>query len=186
MQLTNEAGDMTTLPIASCACDGRNLEFLVREHRDNFARSLKLDQLVGQALLIEGPFGEFVLREDTHAPLVFVAAADGYGPIMSMLEQALSMDRVHRIQLYLIDEATWGRHYEKRLRAWQDAFDHFELIQLPSTTGVSQLRQSIQQQTPEVGGCEFYLAGPENLVNQLEKILKLDREIEYCKAQVTN
>jgi CDP-4-dehydro-6-deoxyglucose reductase, E3 len=40
-------------------------------------------------LKIEGPFGTFVLRENSAAPIVFVAAGTGFAPVKSIIEDAL-------------------------------------------------------------------------------------------------
>ena len=39
-----------------------------------------------EILRIEGPFGSFFLREDSEAPLVFLASGTGFAPIKSLLE----------------------------------------------------------------------------------------------------
>lgn len=43
---------------------------------------------LGDELQIEGPLGNFVLREPSPRPLIFVAGATGFAPVKSLLEEA--------------------------------------------------------------------------------------------------
>ena len=87
--LVSEDGDEAEYHMASCACDGRKLRFFIRDRDDAFSRAVLEKALLGQAITIRGPSGEFTLEEESQAPSLFIAAADGYGPVLSMVEQAI-------------------------------------------------------------------------------------------------
>jgi NAD(P)H-flavin reductase len=56
----------------------------------------------GDALRIEGPFGDFVLREPSDRPVVFVAGATGFAPVKSLLEEGFRRGTRRQMHLY------WG------------------------------------------------------------------------------
>ena len=56
----------------------------------------------GDSLLIEMPFGQFHLREDSERPIVFIAASTGLAPIKSMMEDIIRRKIQRPIQLF------WG------------------------------------------------------------------------------
>jgi NAD(P)H-flavin reductase/ferredoxin len=57
---------------------------------------------VGDPVHFEGPLGEFVLREPSERPLIFVAGATGFAPVKSLLEQAFRMGLKRPLHFY------WG------------------------------------------------------------------------------
>ena len=66
--LTTEDGHSRELALASCPCDARNLQFLVRRREgDPFADKL-LSAGRDQTVLIDGPRGEFLLEEEAAEP----------------------------------------------------------------------------------------------------------------------
>jgi len=56
----------------------------------------------GDTLRFEGPLGQFVLREPSTRPLIFVAGATGFAPVKSLLEQAFVMKLARPLVFY------WG------------------------------------------------------------------------------
>ena len=180
--LVSEDGDEAEYHMASCACDGRKLRFFIRDRDDAFSRAVLEKALLGQAITIRGPSGEFTLEEESQAPSLFIAAADGYGPVLSMVEQAISIDNADRIHVYLIDEPAWGEAFENRLRSWEDALDNFEVKRLPASTGVSDLRARLMEENPDLGECDLYLAGPDDLVTPLARIIDMDLNARHCRV----
>lgn len=182
VQLTSEDGEQVEYKLASCACDGRKLRFFVRDRGDAFSRAVLENRIQGQAVTIKGPFGDFTLEEESLAPSVFVAAADGYAPVLSMVEQAISIDNTDRIHVYLVDEPAWGDSFENRLRAWTDALDNFEVTRLPAGTEVADLRDRLKDENRDLAQCDIYLAGPDELVTPLGKIIDLDINATRCRV----
>ncbi len=67
-----------------------------------------------EILRIEGPFGSFFLREDSNAPLVFLASGTGFAPIKALLEHMQAHDIQRTVTVY------WGgrRPSDLYLNAW--------------------------------------------------------------------
>ena len=182
VRLTSEDGDQAGYQLASCACDGRKLRFFVRDRGDGFSKAVLASRLLGQAVTIRGPFGDFVLEEESMAPSIFIASGDGYGPVLSMVEQAISIDNADRIHVYLVDEAAWGDSHENRLRAWEDALDNFEVTRLPGDIDIPALRDRLRAENPDLAQCDIYLAGPDYFVTPLARIIDMDLNASRCRV----
>ena len=158
-RLTLENGASRELPIASCPCNGRNLWFYVREAEDAFAKTIFAGLQPGHLVKVEGPQGDFVLREDSPEPAVFVAIGDGIGPIKSLIEHAVSIDSIESFHLYWGTEYPEGHYQGKWGRALKESLDNFHFTPLVSANP-EDLIAVIRSDLPELGALRFYLAGP--------------------------
>ncbi|MCP5352593.1 MAG: 2Fe-2S iron-sulfur cluster binding domain-containing protein [Chromatiales bacterium] len=130
-------GSATHLPLASCPCDGQHLEFHVPRHAgDAFADALFEGHLgVGNGIQIEGPWGDFILPEATHAPLVFLAHDHGFAPIKALIEAAVASDQAESFTLLWSVSPGRHRYMENRCRAWADALDNFRYVAVDGAVG---------------------------------------------------
>jgi len=166
VRLTDEDGNSGRYPIASCPCDGRNLEIVVRYRNDNaFARAVVEGRIKDQRVLVEGPSGDFVLREDSSQPALFVAFGDGFAPIRSLLEHAISLDTAAHLHLYRVDEPLGQNRLDNLCRAWNDSLDNFSLTQLERALPAPAVFARIREDLPQLAQCDIYVAGPAEQVN---------------------
>jgi CDP-4-dehydro-6-deoxyglucose reductase len=173
VRLTNEDGASRIYPVASCACDGRHLLFLIRRRADDdFGQSVLEEGIVGQMVRIEGPTGDFVLQEDVVAPCVLIAAGEGIAYIKSLLEHAIAIDNADWLHVYLVHEPAWGDKILNLFRSWEDALDNFQLARLPQQTDAHTLYAQLQRDHPDLNRCNLYIAGPAPLVDPLGSMLK--------------
>jgi CDP-4-dehydro-6-deoxyglucose reductase len=157
-----EAGGLTTsLPIASCPCEERRLQFHVcRAPGDAFAAHVFDALRPGEQVTVEGPHGDFVLREDGERPLVFVAfGREGFAPVKSVIEHAMSLEAQRPIELYWI-AAHAGELYQANLcRAWADAMDQFRFAPIVSSPAPQAALAAALDPGAELSARDFYLAG---------------------------
>jgi len=169
-RLTLETGASTELPIASCPCNGRNLQFSVRRGSDAFSQDLFDRTNTRQSIDLIGPYGDFVLHEDATEPAVFIAIGDGIAPIKSLIEHAISIDSIEAFHLYwAVDEAD-GHYYQRWCRALKETLDNFAYTPMvgdESNRILSQLRADLAQ----LGGLRFYLAGTPGPIREIEREL---------------
>ena len=161
VDLRDESGNRALLPIASCPCDGRNLQFYIEDRADSpFSRGVFDGSLADSTVLLEGPEGDFVLREDTTCPALFIAVDSGFAPVRSMIEHAISMDRQESLTLFA---AGWPERVplvNNRCRAWRDALDNFYYHPLPGDTRPEVLVEQLASVVSESTACTIYVAGP--------------------------
>jgi len=127
---------------------------------------------VGDRIAIEGPFGEFQLR-DSDRPMIFVAGATGFAPVKSMLEHAFDSGFKRQMILY------WGvRHAEdlyerERLEDWVRTHANFRFVPVLSEprpadawsgrTGL--VHEAILADHPDLSGFDVYTCGSVKMVN---------------------
>jgi len=154
------------LPIASCPCDGMNIEFLLhRDSGDRFTEYVFNELKTGSPVMVEGPNGDFTLVEGDPAPILFIAWGTGFGPIRSLIEHSLSLELAQPIALYWVtheDEVHYAKGY---CRAIADAFENFTFTPLQTDTA-SEALQQIQAQAGNLDGWRAYIAAPPAIVDR--------------------
>jgi CDP-4-dehydro-6-deoxyglucose reductase len=168
VKLTAEDGSITDLCIASCPCDGRNLQFiLTRKADDPFSDMVFDDSMTKQTVMVEGPTGNFVLQEDSTAPAIFMAMGEGFAPIKSLVEQAITIDDAEGLQLIHVGGNPPGSSLDNLCRAWNDSLDNFVYTDLPVNTGAVELAEVLSSALAGVNNADVYLAGPEAWLQRL-------------------
>jgi CDP-4-dehydro-6-deoxyglucose reductase len=171
-------GPAASRAVASCPCDDRNLQFHVRRRAgDEFAERVFAGLKGVETVRVEGPRGAFVLNEESHRPLIFIAGETGFAPIKSLIEHAMALDAAETLDLYWIAAGKSGHYLDNLCRAWSDALDNFRYAPLqadgaPSDEAVMEraLRHVVQDH-PRLGDYDVYVAGPGPLANAAEYLL---------------
>lgn len=177
VELSDENGHRASYPLASCPCDGRNLQFFVERRAETPFSDAVLDgSLSGQAIEIHGPVGDFVLQEESDAPALLIAVMDGFAPIKSLIEHAISIDHAESLNLYVLGWGDTVPHVNNLCRAWRDALDNFHVTLLADKTAPQRVMEHIRSDLLDLAACEVYLAGPAGPVEALATLLlQLDR-----------
>ncbi|MFQ5757424.1 MAG: 2Fe-2S iron-sulfur cluster-binding protein [Acidiferrobacterales bacterium] len=162
-----------TYPIASCPCDDRNLQFHVKRlPGDPFTDYVFTELKHAGVVSLEGPRGEFVLREDSPRSVIFVAFDTGFAPIKSLIEHAMALDVAESMHLYWISPMSGGHYLHNLCRSWTDALDNFKYTPLvaanapqavtPEQAGSTErLLSQVADDHADLGDFDVYVAGPE-------------------------
>lgn len=170
VRVTTEEGVSDTLYIASCPCDGRNLQFLLFAGIGSPLEAVVFNsELVKQTLVLEGPEGQFLLHEDSRRPVLFVAKGGGLAPVKSLVEQAITIDESEELSLILVGGNPAGSSLERLCRSWNDALDNFQYQSTAATIPVDDLAARISRVTGENPRTEVYVAGPDGWVESLRQ-----------------
>jgi len=164
----------TTLALASCPCDDRNLYFHVPDiPGDAFSELIFEGRMsVRDAVRLKGPKrSAFYLdtRDQRHS--LFLCWHTGFAPIVSLTEHAMSLEIEKDIHIYRFSP-TPDRHYLPNLcRSWADAYDNVfaelraERVTLLSTTDqCKEVLWGIFAHYPNVRDFNVYVVGPPNFV----------------------
>jgi CDP-4-dehydro-6-deoxyglucose reductase len=162
-------------PIASCPCDDRNLLFHIhRDENDEFARRLFAGALKPDAAVsVFGPYGDFVLRQDSGNDVVFVACDTGFAPVKSLIEHAVASDVPGALRLIWAATRPDGHYLENQCRAWADALETFSFATLAVHDGAFAGTAAAQRALADedIRLRDVYVVGPpafvENVVTAL-------------------
>ncbi|QYZ65193.1 MAG: CDP-6-deoxy-L-threo-D-glycero-4-hexulose-3-dehydrase reductase [Gammaproteobacteria bacterium (ex Lamellibrachia satsuma)] len=169
VSVTSEDGRSADLYIASCPCDGRNLQFILfREDDVGFGDAVFDATLARQTVLLEGPMGGFVLQEDSTAPALFLAKEGGFSPVKSLVEQAITIDNAEGLNLVHIGGNPAGSSLDNLCRSWNDSLDNFHYTSTAADISADELAQLLLNANTDSERVEVYIAGP---AAWLEKIM---------------
>jgi len=145
--------------IASCPCEDRNIELQI-PHRpgDAFAEAVSTTLKAGDAVELEGPFGEFVLDEDSPRPVIFVAFGAGFAPIKSLIQHAMSLELAESMDLHWLADET-GHYQDNLCRAWADALDNFNYVPHAPSDDLETVLKSLVVDYPDLHRFDVYAAG---------------------------
>ena len=145
--------------IASCPCEDRHIEVQIpRRPGDTLAEAAFGGLKAGDAVEVAGPYGEFVLDEDSPRPVIFLAFGAGFAPIKSLVQHAMSLEFVESMDLHwLADEA--GHYQDNLCRAWADALDNFTYVPHSSRDDLDAVLEAIVTDYPDLQRFDVYAAG---------------------------
>lgn len=171
------------LPIASCPCEERLLQFHLRRMPGNLFSDYAFNRLkLGDGVEVEGPKGEFVLDDESTRSLVFIAWGSGFAPVKGLIEHALSLEAADSLHLYWVGQSENDIYLPNQCRAWEDALDNFRYTPLTAGSAHSlsegqrdrwlrPLLQRVKDDHPDVADYDFYIAGPELLAEDTRRLL---------------
>ena len=163
--------------IASCPCDDRNLQFhICLQQGKPFAEHVFDQMQNSESIMVEGPQGNFVLREDTTRPLLFIAFNTGFAPIKSLIEHAMTLDVNEFSHLYWFHQHDSKPYMHNLGRAWADAFDNFRYspLYIPGTANQKDIAASISKISkdyPELDNFDIYACGSTASISTLKDFL---------------
>jgi CDP-4-dehydro-6-deoxyglucose reductase len=166
-------GAAVELPIASCPCDDRNLEFHVPcRDDDSFTRAVTGGLRVSDSVVVEGPHGDFVLNDDLPRPVIFVAIGSGFAPIKSLIEHAMALDTAESLSLYWLAPTAEGHYLNNLCRSWSDALDNFSYTPVVGSPDDPGVWSGLLAGQGDLARFDVYLAGPEPAVAQARDVLR--------------
>ncbi|HEY5604316.1 MAG TPA: CDP-6-deoxy-delta-3,4-glucoseen reductase [Gammaproteobacteria bacterium] len=124
-------------------------------------------------LRVEGPHGQFYLREDSDRPIVFMAGGTGFAPVKSIIEFCIINDIQRPMYLY------WGARTQQDLymnalaALWTKDFPHIHYVPVlsdPQPQDDQSIRTGLVHATiagdfPDLSNYEVYASGPPLMVS---------------------
>lgn len=146
-------------PIASCPCEDRHIEVHIPRHAgDALTESVFTALKANDTVEVEGPFGEFVLDEDSPRPIIFLAFGAGFAPIKSLIQHAMSLDLTESMDLHWLADAA-GHYQDNLCRAWADALDNFNYLPHAATDEIDARLKTIVVDYPDMHRFDVYAVG---------------------------
>jgi CDP-4-dehydro-6-deoxyglucose reductase, E3 len=120
-----------------------------------------------EILRIEGPFGSFFLREDSDAPLVFLASGTGFAPIKALLEHMHSQDIQRLVTVYWGGRRPADLYMDTWLRDQQARMPQLRYVPVVSdaqaedgwTGRTGFVHRAVLEDLPDLSGHQVYACG---------------------------
>lgn len=173
-------GDTVDIPVASCPCDDRNILFHIPT-TENVALKNTLQTLgKNNEIIISGPHGQFLLKEDTGHDQIFIAFDTGFAPIKSLIEHSMALNNSSHMFLYWITNNQDDLYLHNLCRSWDDALENFHYFPVTRSGPVATIINNTPPQQDH--DYDLYLAGNESQVNRTMEDLQNNG---FSEEQVT-
>lgn len=121
---------------------------------------------------IEGPYGDFYLREDSPRPLIFVAGGTGFAPIKGIIEHAFAAAVTRPMALYWGARAPVDLYLDGLPRQWAETYGHFNYTPVLSSPAAADhwqgrggyVHEAVVGDHADLSGFDVYAAGPPAMV----------------------
>jgi len=142
----------------------------------------------GDVLHVELPYGSFELREDSNAPLVFVAGGTGFAPVKAILDDAVKRGIRRPVTLLWGARRRDGLYLMAAVQRWQRLLPDFRFIaavddaneaaglQPPAFAG--SLDAALRAHCPDLRGHEVYCCGAPAMVAAVRRACIEDGGLE--------
>lgn len=152
--------------------DEDELEFHIRRVPQGLvSRHVNSVLRVGDAIRVEGPFGDSYLREGHDGPIVLVAGGSGLAPVRSILRTAIQRMSVRPVHVYLGVRDECDVYGEEELVEFAASCPNIRThIVLSEPTDFTARRtgfvhEALAADIPDLSGAKIYAAGPPPMVN---------------------
>ena len=166
-------GKRRAFSIANAPHDDGNIELHIRHVPDGQFGDYVFEGLEEKTLLrIEGPFGNYFLREDTDRPIILVGGGTGFAPLKGMLEHAFYVGLETPIHLFCGVRALRDLYMDDMVKQWIETNNNLKytpVLSEPKTEDGWQgktgyVHDSIVEAYPDLSGYDVYLSGPPPMV----------------------
>jgi NAD(P)H-flavin reductase/nitrite reductase/ring-hydroxylating ferredoxin subunit len=121
---------------------------------------------VGDSLELEGPAGDFYLR-DTDAPIILLASGTGFAPIKAIVESAVAQQNQRSMHLYWGGRKQVDLYMDALCRQWAKTFSWFEydsVLSDPDTTSdwagrTGFVHRAVMEDIPQMQEYQVYACG---------------------------
>ena len=130
-----------------------------------------------EILRIEGPFGSFFLREDSDAPMVFLASGTGFAPIKALLEHMQVHDIQRPVTVYWGGRRPADLYMDTWLRAQQENMPQLRYVPVVSdaqpedgwTGRTGFVHRAVLEDLPDLSGHQVYACGAPVVVDSARR-----------------
>lgn len=128
---------------------------------------------------IEGPFGQFYIRNTSNRPLVLMAGGTGFAPIKSMLEKLIEEGDTRPINLYWGARAKSDLYRNDLAEQWAQQYAHINYIPVLSEAKASDnwngrtgfVHEAVIEDIANITDFDVYMAGPPIMINSAKTAL---------------
>ena len=170
-------GRRRSFSIASAPADGRLIELHVRRaSRTGFTAQLFESLRAGSLLRIEGPLGQFWLRNESPRPALMVGGGTGYAPLRAMLRQLIAAGDRRAVTLYWGASSVDGLYEHEwltELARERPGFSYRPVVsaspvEAPAWPGRRGLvHEAVLAEIANLGAWDVYASGPPAMVESI-------------------
>jgi CDP-4-dehydro-6-deoxyglucose reductase len=154
-------GQAADLPISSCPCNGMLIQFHLRLGDDEPLASHLVERAHnGDPVQLDGPFGDFVLDDDSSRPMVMIAEDTGFASIKGLIEHAINLEKPQPLRLYRLALDPEGLYMRNYCESWREQLNDFAYSErlLTESEDMAQVLTRIAGEIPQLAQWDVYAA----------------------------
>jgi NAD(P)H-flavin reductase len=157
------------------------IDFFIRLYPDGKASQyIKNTLMIGQAITINGPFGNFSFSDAQWRPSICVAGGTGMAPLHAVLEEAASRHDPRPIHFFFGARTQDELYCLDTIARWKKELPSFTFIPVLSdeptdsnwTGERGMVTDVMAHHIPDVFGLEAYLCGPPGMIDAASDYLQ--------------
>ena len=186
--------------IANSPSNKEYIELHLRKVPNGIFTNHVFDSMKEKAIVrIEGPFGNFYIRDTSNRPLIMMVGGTGFAPIKSIIEKLIEENDTRPIKLYWGARAKADLYSDALAQQWALQYEHIEYIPVLSEAKKEDDWQGLEGFVHEavvtdisiLSEYDVYMAGPPIMIHAAkqmfsEKGLPIDQlfsdAFEYANA----
>jgi CDP-4-dehydro-6-deoxyglucose reductase len=172
-------GRRRSFSIASAPGDGRFIELHVRRaSKSGFTAQLFESLRAGSLLRIEGPLGQFWLRNESPRPALMIGGGTGYAPLRAMLRQLIAAGDRRSVTLYWGASSVAGLYEHDWLTGLERKRPGFSYRPVVSVSPTAEpdwsgrrglVHQAVLDEITDLSAWDVYASGPPAMVESIRR-----------------
>ncbi len=167
-------GRRRSFSIANAPFNDEYLEFHIRYVPNGFFTEQVFNKIKEKSLLrIEGPHGNFFLRNNSERPILLIAGGTGFAPIKSIVEQVIEENTNKPIHIYWGTRAKQDLYYDTLAKNWACKYPHINYIPVLSEPKIDDnwqgrigfVHKAVTEDFADLSAYDVYMAGPPAMIN---------------------
>lgn len=189
-----EAGKRRAFSIANAPHDDELIELHIRHVEGGKFTDFLFNEMEDKAMLkIEGPLGNFYLREDSQRPIIMMGGGTGFGPLKGMIEHANYVNLVRPIHLFVGVRSLQDLYMDDMVKQWLSINPQIQYTPVLSSplaednwqgeTGF--VHEAVARHYPNLTEQEIYMSGPPVMITAAVELFSkqsADRNHIYSDA----
>jgi len=148
------------------------IELVVRLVEGGVASEIFREASINQIFNFKGPFGHFILSDNTNATLNFCATGTGIAPLRSMIIEEASQPTPRPMRLFYGGRDREDMAYLEDLQHWSDNLEiHLGLSRVEQKQRITALLEEFTFTRQD----EFYLCGSGPMVKSVNEVLSVKK-----------
>ncbi len=164
-------GRRRSFSLANAPHDDALLELHVRRVEGGEFTTHVFEQMREKDIVqLEGPFGDFYLREASPRPLLFLAGGTGFAPIKGIIEHALQEGVSRPMALYWGSRTAAGQYQAELAKRWHSdgGVAYVAVLSEPDEGDVGRnglVHQAVLEDVADLSEYDVYVSGPPAMVD---------------------
>ena len=166
-------GRRRSFSLANAPHDDEFIELHLRHVEKGEFTEYVFDHMKEKSMVrIEGPRGDFYLREDSSRPMIFVAGGTGFAPIKGIIEHAFAAGVGRPMHLYWGARAMVDLYLKELPQRWAQEYANFRFTAVLSAPAAIDnwqgptgfVHETLVMDYSDLSGYDIYAAGPPAMV----------------------